>query len=133
MTEYGGDSFSYEDPLLQRDKGWDSPSAWDSATGAPGISGMDGLAQGLSSETTIDPELEVASWDLMVKHGQYHATNAGKVHPYGEASPQEIPDKNLGEDLWDKAKEDVKDMGQDMKQALDDFSHEVNQEKYSEK
>lgn len=105
-----------------------------------GLSQVDGdymlspLGYPLDSTTSVATE-DVASWDLMIDHGHYHATNQGKVYPYGDAG-------FYGEDfhkkgLWDHAKDTmedsiheaergIQDLGKDVEHGLEDLMKDVD-------
>lgn len=68
------------------------------------------------SSTEIE---EVASWELMVQHGKYHATGAGKVYPYGEAI-QSLEEQS-GHNYWDEAKNAADSLSDNLKTAIDDL------------
>lgn len=87
-----------------------------------GISGAAEAAASVSVGATAEME-EVASWDLMVKHGQYHATSLGKVYPYGEVAYGEDKASTAKSyhDYYDEARDSVKEAGEDLKTTMEDL------------
>ncbi len=84
-----------------------------------GISGAAEAAASVSVTGTAEI-VEVASWDLMVKHGQYHATTNGKVYPYGDVGYVEEESKGY-HNYFDEARDSVKEAGEDLKDSMEDL------------
>lgn len=87
--------------------------------GSNGITGGIGAAGAASawSETAIEEAEPTASWSLMMKHGQYLATNKGKVYPYGESGFLSHSENTL----WDEAKDSLDEAGKDLNDAFDEI------------
>lgn len=114
--------------------------ATDGIDGISGMGGMDGMGgmgamgnatmeysetlnYGFAQVSTEEEVLETASWDLMIDHGQYHATSQGKVYPYGDAK---YYGKDFHEkDLWSHAKDTMEDSLHDAEDAIDHMGDSV--------
>lgn len=111
----------------------DSPPAY----GEDGFSsyGNDSaLMDGVTAWNATELESPVASWDLMVKHGQYHATSKGKVYPYGEVQSSLEEDsahnywdetKNTMDGYWDDTKDSAEHFGDELKKATEDMGSDL--------
>ncbi|MFI3254247.1 MAG: hypothetical protein R3Y63_07885 [Eubacteriales bacterium] len=121
-----------KDPSMYENRGGDSMGVYgegyDVGMGSVYGDGMDMggmVAEGMTSymETSGSATIEeVASWELMKKHGQYYATAHGKVYPYGEELPTEEAPA-----LWDQAKDGLDEIGDDLKDMGEDFKDSVEE------
>lgn len=83
------------------------------------MTGAAAAAAAASVSGQADIAQTVAGWDLMVLHGQYHASQQGKVYPYGD-----VGFLNYGDDYdhgFEDAKDSIKDVGEDLKSTMDDL------------
>ncbi len=119
--------------------GMDGVGEMDGIGGMNGMEGfgtvggaMEGLSQG-DSDYLLSPLAypqedsqdcgEVASWELMIDHGQYHATAQGKVYPYGEAGfyGKEFHERGL----WEHAKDTMEDSIHEAERGVEDLSKDM--------
>lgn len=81
----------------------------------PNIANGGTPADGMSITTMGQGDsLAVASWDLMRLHGQYHASQKGKVYSFGTTDPTEF---------WHDAKSSLQEAERDLKDAMEQFSY----------
>ncbi len=95
-------------------------SGMDYALGG-GLEGNPGYATVPGTATAWNPldyqeDSPVASWELMKKHGEYHASSKGNVYSYGE---QGMFSQKEWDNFWNEGKKSIQDAGKEIEEALD--------------
>lgn len=85
-----------------------------------GISGAAEASAAVSVGGTAEIA-QVASWDLMVRHGKYHASGHGKVYPYGDVGYVADLEEESHHNYYDEARDSLKESGEGLKESMEDL------------